>query len=303
MRDAGLFRDRIALITGGAGGIGRALGEVLVARGARVVLADLDLDRADAAARAISTAHAAGRGRAASATTPPARALSLDVTDAAQVARAVDDVEATEGPLDYLFNNAGIAIVGEMQDTDLDDWQRMLAVNLRGVIHGVYAAYPRMVTRGAGHIVNTACVGGLIPTPLSTAYAATKHGVIGLSTSLRCEGAAHGVRVSVICPGPVATEMFASIETRGIDKDAMLARIPAGFLAPERCARAILRGLRRNRAIIPVTGYSHLSWWLYRLSPRAYLALLGALHRRVRPALQALRPTAATRPPTDDASA
>jgi short-subunit dehydrogenase len=107
-----------------------------------------------------------------------------------------------------MLNNAGIALGGEVRDMDLEHWRRILDVNLWGVIHGTTAAYQVMVKQGFGHIVNTASLGGLIPEPMATAYATTKHAVVGLSTSLRAEAAELRVKVSVVCPGFVQTRTF-----------------------------------------------------------------------------------------------
>ena len=162
------FDGKVAIVTGGASGIGEAIGEELARRGARVVLADLDGEKAEQAAQGI--AQAGGQ----------ARAERVDVSDAAQVQALVDGAFSREGRLDYMFNNAGIALFGEVRDMTLEQWERILQVNLHGVVHGVVAAYPRMVEQGSGHIVNTASMAGIAPTPGVTAYAMTKHGVVGL---------------------------------------------------------------------------------------------------------------------------
>jgi NAD(P)-dependent dehydrogenase (short-subunit alcohol dehydrogenase family) len=132
-------------------------------------------------------------------------AEELDVTDFQETRRLVESTYQGAGRLDYVFNNAGIGIIGETRLYELADWSRIVDVNLRGVIHGVQAAYPIMLRQGFGHLVNTASFAGLFPYPLAVGYCASKHAVVGLSTSLRIEAAAAGVRVSVLCPGPVRT--------------------------------------------------------------------------------------------------
>ena len=145
------FKDKIAIVTGGGSGIGQSLGLALAQRGAMVVLADINLERA-------RTSAAAG---------PPGRLIpvQLDVTDSQAVRNLVEDTAAQYGRLDYIFNNAGIAVAGEAQDLCLEDWRSVLDVNLYGVINGVVAAYPIMVRQGFGHIVNTASIEGLLPFP------------------------------------------------------------------------------------------------------------------------------------------
>jgi len=273
-----LFRDRSALITGGASGIGRALGEELARRGALVTLADLDGEAAEEAARDIEERGSEAGGKA--------RGVSLDVADAAAFEDLVAELWERHGGLDFLFNNAGIGLTAEVRDMDLAAWERVFDVNLRGVVHGVQAAYPRMVERGKGHVLNTACVAGLVPFPLTAAYCATKYAVVGMTTALRAEAAGLGVHVAVICPGPVATSIFDATRYIKVDKEAMLERVSGVLLPPETCARRILRGIERRRGIITVTGWARLTWWLYRLSPRLYDAITSRAWARLRPRLR-----------------
>ena len=112
----------------------------------------------------------------------------------------VDGAFRDLGRVDYLFNNAGVNLCAELRDTTLEDWDLLIDMNLRGVIHGVHAAYPIMREQGFGHIVNIASAAGLIPAAAEGAYAATKHAVVGLSSSLRIEAESFGVKVSVVCP-------------------------------------------------------------------------------------------------------
>ena len=179
MPDDTHYQGRVAIVTGAASGIGKALAGALARRGATVVLADIDEGGAKAAADAL----AAG---------PPGRVsgVALDVTDAEAVASLVERVAQDHGHLDFLFNNAGIAVAGPVRELTLAHWNRTIDVNLRGVIHGVVAAYPIMIRQGHGHIVNTASLAGLLPAPMLTPYGMTKHGVVSLSESLRMEAVA-----------------------------------------------------------------------------------------------------------------
>ncbi|WP_262403074.1 SDR family oxidoreductase [Actinomadura sp. CNU-125] len=166
----------IAIVTGGASGIGRAIATSLVARGDTVVVTDIDEGGAKAVADRLNTL---GRGKAASA--------RLDVTDADAVSELYAGVKDEHGRLDRVFNNAGIAVGGLAEELSLDHWNRAIDINLKGVIHGVNAAYPIMLKQGNGHIVNTASLAGLVPMPVGIPYTATKHAVVGLSLGLRAE--------------------------------------------------------------------------------------------------------------------
>jgi NAD(P)-dependent dehydrogenase (short-subunit alcohol dehydrogenase family) len=255
------FEGAVALVMGGASGIGRALGEALARRGARVLLADLQVDLAKEVAARI-------RENGSQAT-----AEELDVTDFSAMNALVQNTFRSAGRLDYIFNNAGIGIVGEARLYELEDWYRVLDVNLRGVIHGVQAAYPIMLRQGFGHIVNTASAAGLLPAPLVVGYCATKHAVVGLLTSLRIEAAAAEVRVSVLCPGVVRTPALID----GGKYDKVLLPVPREVqqalierqrpMQAERFAEQALRAVAKNRAIIVIPSWWRMVWWLYRLSP------------------------------------
>lgn len=249
---------RIAIVTGGASGIGLALGRQLAAGGARVVLADRNEEALERAAATLGKEGGEVEGRV------------LDVTDRQAVHAVFGDVARRHGKLDLVFNNAGVGMGSEATDVTPEHWRTILDVNLHGVIHGVEAAYPRMLRQRSGHIVNTASIAGLVPVPGELPYATSKFAVVGLSHTLRAEAADFGVQVSVVCPGVVATPIFDSSPLVGFDKDRVLAVWPKG-IDPERCAARILRGVRRNQATIVVTPMAHVLWRLYRLSPSGFL--------------------------------
>ena len=259
-----VFRDRIAIVTGGASGIGRSLATALAAGGARVVIADVNGDLAATVARELGER---------------VRAEPVDVTDAGAVQALVDGVTRREGRLDLMFNNAGIAVMADTRDTTLADWNRLIDVNLRGVVHGVVAAYPIMVRQGSGHIVNTASAAGILSSPATTAYAATKHAVVGLSVSLRAEAMLHGVRVSVICPGLIETPIIQNAKIVGPTVERLLAESPLRLHSSDRLARAVLRGVARNRAIIPFTPEVRIMWALHRLSPAIPIWIASRLYK------------------------
>jgi NAD(P)-dependent dehydrogenase (short-subunit alcohol dehydrogenase family) len=234
------FNGRVAIVTGGASGIGRALCETLARRGAEVVVADIDLENAQTVAQAICAAD----GRA--------RAVPVDVTQAAAVQRLVRDTAAAHGRVDYMFNNAARSVAhNELGDVPSADWQQLIDVNLFGVVNGTVAAYEVMLRQGYGHIVNTASLAGLIGFPTHAPYALTKGALVALSTSLWMEAADRGVRVSVVCPGHV--------RERNSD-----GRRPIGA---QRAAHTILRGVARHRHLIVFPLHARILWALYRISP------------------------------------
>ena len=257
------FAGASAVVTGGASGIGRALAVELVARGSNVLVADIDRSGADAVAAGLA-GSATGR----------ARAATMDVTDAASVAEGIDRFATDHDGLDFLFNNAGIGVGGEVSQLTPEHWRRAIDVNLLGVINGVTAAYPGMIERGRGHIVNTASLAGLLPSPLLVPYSTTKHAVVGLSVGLRVEAADHGVRVSVLCPGVIETPLL----DRGNPEDlpevdsmpdirAMLTELmgkpyPAASLADD-----ALDAVALNRPVIVAPRRAKVVWAAYRAWP------------------------------------
>jgi len=267
------YSDKIVIITGGASGIGRALCEDLGRRGAVVVVADMDAAGGQQTAAAVTSAGG------------KASVVEVDVSQAETVEELVGATFSRFGRLDYMFNNAGITVGGDLRDMGLDHWRYALDVNLWGVVYGTVAAYRVMVNQGFGHIVNTSSVGGLVPVPMGTAYAAAKHGVVGLSISLRAEAADLGVRVSVVCPGFIRTGVSdrALNVTKVKDEEALAhALAPGRMMSAENCARLILRGVEKNRAIITVTAPARLIWWLYRLRPSLVIGLFRKIARDYR---------------------
>lgn len=246
------FAEQTAVVTGGASGIGRALCQALYQRGANVWVTDVDGDGAERVAKELGER---------------AHARELDVTDAPAVKRLVDEVAAA-GSLDYLFNNAGYAIIGEIKETSLEDFDRIFAVNVRGVMNGIAAAYPIMIERGRGHLVNTASVAGLIPAPGLGVYSATKHAVVGLSRTLRIEAARYNVRVSAVCPGFIKTRIAENATACGVDAVSASKEVPFWY-TPEGCARDMLRGVRRNDGVIVVARHAKSLHRLDRLAPGA----------------------------------
>ncbi|MFJ9951588.1 SDR family oxidoreductase [Kitasatospora sp. NPDC091207] len=266
--DAGQAPDPAAagplvVITGGGSGIGRATALAFAEDGARVVVCDLDLD---AARRTAELASLLG---------PPAHAYRVDVSDGAAVDAFAEAVAAAHGVPDVMVNNAGIGHSGTFLETTEKEWQRVLDVNLWGVIHGCRAFGSLMADRGeGGHIVNLASAAAYLPSKALTAYATSKAAVFMLSDCLRAELAGHGVGVSTICPGIVNTNITrtstfsATTADQQAAKQARAAKLYArrGF-PPEKVAAAILRAVRTGKPVVPVTPEAKAARFLSRLSP------------------------------------
>ena len=257
---------KIAVVTGGASGIGRALCEELALRGAVVVVADRNDEQAAGVAQAL--VEAGGR----------ASAAHVDVASADSVRALVQGALASHGRLDLMFNNAGIGWAGSFDEMAVADADRVVSINLNGVLYGSSVAYPVMTRQGGGHIVNTASfLSGLIPVPGMAVYTATKHAIVGFSLALREEARAAGVRVSVVCPSFIRSNIDANSKMilRGATETAAAPRPTSSEAAA--LARTIVEGVARDRAIIVHPAFIRPLWWLYRLSP----GLFSVLHRPV----------------------
>lgn len=197
------LRDRVAVVTGGASGIGRGMALAFADAGAHVAIADVEDEPARAVAREVES-----RG-------VRALALHVDVSDRTSVETLAEKVYGEFGAAHVLCNNAGVGAGGPLDQCTDDDWRWVLAVNLDGVVHGLQAFLPRMKRQdGEKHVVNTASMAGLIAFPGLGPYTASKYAVVGISETLRAEGASYGLGVSVLCPGLVRTNITSSQRNR-----------------------------------------------------------------------------------------
>lgn len=253
-----IFREKVAVVTGAGSGIGKALCELLAAKGAKVIASDINAQRVEETTAGIKSAGGLAWSEA------------LDVTDHEAFTLHLEKAFNDHGRIDYLFNNAGIVVFSELRDLEVDHWRRVIDVNLNGVFHGSLAAYKLMVKQGFGHIVNLSSVEGLLPFPGSSPYVASKFGVLGFTQTLWVEGAHFGVKASAVCPGFIRTRIFDDASWINIDKDKAMSigNIFEKFSAsPEKCAKIILKGVAKNKPIITVTGPTYIIWRLARLSP------------------------------------
>lgn len=195
------LREKVAFVTGGAQGIGLGIARALAGEGVKLAIADIDRAALDAASEELADIT-------------EVVACELDVRDRDAYAKVADSAESDLGPVSLLFNNAGVATAIAPALMTYEQWDWVLGINLNGVVNGIQTFLPRMIERGAGgHIVNTASGAGLAAVS-GFLYTTSKYAVVGLSESLRAELEPDGIGVSVLCPGPVATNILANTRAR-----------------------------------------------------------------------------------------
>ena len=235
---------KVVAITGGARGIGRTTAAALIAQGARVAIGDIDAPLAE------QTASELGSGTV---------GLPLDVTNRESFDGFLSEVENRLGPLDVVINNAGIMPIGPFVDETDATAQRMVDINLHGVIHGSKLALERFMPRGRGHLVNIASVAGKGGFPGGATYCATKHAVVGLSEAIRAEMRKTGIDVSIVMPVVVNTELGAGLQkSRGIK-----------VVEPEDVANAIVEALQSGRVDVYVPRQVGVLMKLAQVLPRS----------------------------------
>jgi NAD(P)-dependent dehydrogenase (short-subunit alcohol dehydrogenase family) len=268
------LHGKIAVVTGGGSGIGRSTALLLARNGAKVHVADIDAERAWKVASEIQSAGGA------------ARAHSLDVSDAAAVDSFAAAVFAADGGVDILHNNAGIGHGGPIEATTIEDWQRVIGVNLLGVAYGVQAFVPRMLEQGRpATVINTASQAGINPAAKMAPYCASKFGVVGMTEALNAELAPRGIHFSAICPGIISTDIVRTATMRGElgGKQGKLTDFYATRgVSPDEVADAVLRAIERHTLIVPVPRRQVLvPYLLHRLSPNLLQPIARAIDRYV----------------------
>jgi NAD(P)-dependent dehydrogenase (short-subunit alcohol dehydrogenase family) len=251
-----MYQNKIAIVTGGASGIGKEICKYLAKRGASVIIADIDQKAANTVARELGKTNA------------NVQAKLVDVSKREEVKKLITDTHAEFGRIDLMINNAGIGLDGEFKDMTLEHWEHVLDVNLWGVIYGTYYVYPIMIRQGFGQIVNVSSIAGLMPGGLMTSYVASKSAVTGFTLSLRAEAYQYGIKVNALCPGFIETPLhdrtlkvsdYLNLEKNQRDK--------TRFPEAKDSIKSMMRGIEKDRAIIVVPKTQKLYWWAYRLFP------------------------------------
>ncbi|MES2152589.1 MAG: SDR family NAD(P)-dependent oxidoreductase [Pseudomonadota bacterium] len=246
------------VITGAAAGIGRATARAFAARGAHLYVSDISLERLGAVQAEVRALGV------------PCHAFVADVSSEASMRQFADDVHAIAPAADVLINNAGVAWLGAFMDSPLSSWKRIMDINLMGVVHGCHFFLPNMrAAGGARHVLNVASLAAITPAPNMSAYAASKHAVLGLCDTLALELAGTRIRVSAVCPGYINTDIIHSPHAPGMTITQM-SRLQAYYqlhgAGPEVVADDMVAAVRKGRDLVLSGPYARPMYHLKRIS-------------------------------------
>ncbi len=271
--DISNLEGKIALVTGAASGIGKETALAFARRGADLAICDLSDEGLSQVSAEI---EALGR-----------RVVrqKVDVADRAQMEAFAKTVHAAVPAVDILMNNAGVGLGGGFLHTSLEDWEWILGINLKGVIHGCHFFLPRMVERRSGHVVNVSSAAGIVATETLSAYSTTKFAVFGMSEALREELLPYGIGVTTVCPGIINTPITQSSRIVGpLNTEEMRADMVQAYqkrnYGPERVAQNILKAIEKNRGVAPISPEAWGMYYAKRIAPGLLARFSSAMSRR-----------------------
>lgn len=252
---------KIAVVTGGGSGIGRSTALALARKGAKVHVADINGQAAEAVVREIDVAGGSALGHV------------LDVSDPDAVEAFAAAIFESDGGVDILHNNAGIGYGGNLEETTIEDWQRVIGVNLLGVAYGVQAFVPRMLKQGRpASVINTASMAGIVPASKLAPYCASKYGVVGMTEALNAELSKRGIHFTALCPGVIDTKIVATGIMRGEmaeNQEKAVRFYEKRGVSPDEVADFVLAAIARHRLIVPAPRRQVTPLYLlHRISPR-----------------------------------
>lgn len=265
------FNDKKIFISGAASGIGRSTAIRLAREGGRLFLTDINAAGLEETCRLVKSEGG-----------EVCLSRSFDIGDYAQVKTFADDAHKGFGALDIIINVAGIALFSQIEDMQHADWEKIIRVNLWGPIHGIECFVPEMIRSGRpGHIVNVSSTAGIIGLPWHAAYAATKHGLVGISEVLRYDLKKHRIGVSVICPGAVNTGLVNTADIRASQAAVQKGRhlFLRVAISPEKAADIVCNAIRKNRFLVITSFDIKLLFLTKRCLPPVYNIIMRFMSR------------------------
>lgn len=268
------LRGKRCVLTGAASGIGRATALAAAARGAELVLTDLQAEALEQVADEVRRAGGT-----------VLHASPADVADHEQVVALAQRIHDAHGPMDVVMNIAGIATWGTIDRLEHHHWRRVVDVNLMGPISVMECFVPPMIAAGrGGHVVNVSSAAGLFGLPWHAPYSATKFGLRGVSEVLRFDLRHHRIGVTLVCPGAVRTPLAGTVTIVGVDKDspevkALIERFERRAVSPEHVAQQILKGIEKDRRLVFTSRDIRIGHWFQRVFPPPYELTMRAMNR------------------------
>lgn len=253
------FQGKKCFITGAASGIGRATAIAVAEQGAHLFLTDINQEQLESVVSLIKNKG----GTVVS-------WQAFDISDFEAVSAFTQKIQQESGPMDIVMNIAGTSVWGSVSRLKHEHWQRMVNINLMGPIHVIECLLPSMVAAGnGGHLINVSSAAGIIAMPWHAAYSASKFGLRGISEVLRYDLRRYGIGVSVICPGAVKTPLVGTVQILGIDRNhetvkKLIERFEKHAVPPEKVARDIIRGIKRNTYLVITSPDIKLAYWVKR---------------------------------------
>jgi short-subunit dehydrogenase len=261
------LKGRVAMVTGASSGIGRATALAFADEGCDVVVCARRKAELEELAEQI---RAKGRR---------ALAVPTDVSKEEEVKALAEISFAEFGKVDIAMSNAGTAVMGQTYKLDSSHWKKVLDVNLWGAIHTLIYFIPPMVARREGHLVVTASGMGLVAAPYAATYATSKFALVGLTECLRAELAVHNVGVTTLCPAVVKTAIFEQSELIGFQDKLRFMLNYTGGMSPERFARKVIKGIKENKGLMPISVLTHVTHNMKRFAPALYYKQLKFMAR------------------------
>ena len=259
-----------AVVTGAGSGLGRAMALDLAKRGGSLIISDIDAASAEQTAEQVRALRA------------HAEVIACDVTDRGAVFALVDEADKRLGGIDFIANNAGVAVGGPFDEISIEDWRWAIDINLWGVIYGCQAAVTKMRPRGRGYIVNDASAAGLVAPPAMSAYNVSKAGVVSLSETLFAEYKSQGIRVSVLCPTFFRTNIIESGRGATSEKeDAQVIRwMERSKVQAADVAKAAIDSVRDGKLYVQPMRDGRMAWRLKRTAPQRFYDSLSSAHAK-----------------------
>ena len=252
-----IYDQSIVMITGGASGIGESVVKQLSLLGAKIIIVDRDSKAGNKLVEYLKPKNEYVEYK------------NVDMTSVSEVEKLFDDIVKKYSKVDFVFNSAGIFMAGEIRDTPIENWQKVIENNIWAVYNGSHFAYQTMLKQGNGHIINFSSSAGLFPVPVMGIYGSSKFAIVGMSHALRNEAKSLGIKVSVICPTIVNTPLYDTAIYNNFNKAKAL-KARSKFQTPDVAAKKLLKGVSKNKATIHTAVSTKMAWIVYKIIPSLY---------------------------------